>query len=518
MPARRISVRRIKEILRLKFKLNLDNRQIARSCNIPHSTVANYLRRAEAGGFAWPLSPEISEVDLEMRLFPTVPVNREIPMPDFKTMRAELLRHKHLTLELLWQEYKQAYPEGYQYSWFCELYGRWAQKLDIYLRQEHRAGERMFVDHAGPTVPVVDRDTGLIKEASIFVAVLGASNYTFCEGVWKRDLPSWIGSHTRAVEFFQGVPAVITPDNWKTGIKDACYYDPELNPTYRDWAEHYGTVIIPARVRKPKDKAKVEGGVLIVERWILAALRHHTFFSLAELNGAVHELLIRLNQKKFKKLDTTRARLFEEVDRPALKPLPAIPFEFAERKKATVHPDYHVEVDHHYYSVPYKYQGEQVEARFSEKTVEILFKGNRIAAHTRSYIPGKHTTVKEHRPEKHQDLKWTSSYIVDKGREVGPATVDVLQRIMNERKHPELGYRSCLGVLRFGKRYSNERLEASCRRAIVMNAASYRSIKSILENSLDREPLEPMEIPAAHAEVHPNVRGSAYYHKEEEVA
>jgi transposase len=518
MPARRISVRRIKEILRLKFELGLDNRQIARSCNIPHSTVANYLGRAEAAGLAWPLLPDISEADLEMRLFPTVPVNREIPMPNFETMRAELLRHKHLTLELLWQEYKQAYPEGYQYSWFCELYGRWARKLDIYLRQEHRAGERMFVDHAGPTVPVVDKYTGLIKEASIFVAVLGASNYTFCEAVWKRDLPSWIGSHSRAVEFFQGVPAVTTPDNWKTGIKDPCYYDPELNPTYRDWAEHFGTVIIPARVRKPRDKAKVENGVLIVERWIIAALRHHTFFSLAELNGAVHELLIRLNQKKFKKLDTTRTRLFEEVDRPALRPLPATPFEFVERKKATVHPDYHVEVDHHYYSVPYQHQGKEVEVRLSEKTVEILLKGNRIATHIRSYVPGKHTTVEEHRPVKHQDLKWTSSYMVDKGRETGPATADVLQRIMDQRKHPELGYRACLGVLRLGKRYSTERLEAACRRAIVMNAASYRSIKSILENSLDREPLEPVEIPAAHAEVHPNVRGSAYYHKEEGVA
>lgn len=509
-------MRRIKEILRLKFELNLDDRQFARSCNVPHSTVANYLRRAEAAGLAWPLPADLSDTDLETKLFPMVPANREVLMPDFAAIRDELVRHKHLTLELLWQEYKRTYPEGYQYSWFCEMYGRWSRKLDIYLRQEYRAGEKMFVDHAGPTVPVVDRHTGLVKEASIFVAVLGASNYTFCEAVWKRDLASWIGSHTRALEFFQGVATITTPDNWKAGIKDPCYYDPELNPTYRDWAAHYGTVIIPARVRKPRDKAKVEGGVLIVERWILAALRHHTFFSLAELNGAIRELLIQLNQRKFRKLDTTRARLFEEVDRPALRPLPSIPFEFAERKKATVHPDYHVEVDGHYYSVPHKYQGEAVEVRFSEKTVEILFKGKRIAAHSRSYIPGKHTTIPEHRPEKHQDLKWTSSFMVGRGREVGPATADALQRIMNERKHPELGYRACLGVLRFGKRYSNERLEAACRRAIALNACSYRSIKSILENSLDREPLEPVEIPAIHAEVHSNVRGSAYYHKDDE--
>lgn len=508
-------MRRIKEILRLKFEFNLNNRQIARSCNIPHSTVANYLRRAEAAGVAWPLPPDMSDTDVEKLLFPTVPADRKVPMPDFEAIHTELLGHKYVTLELLWREYKRIYPEGYQYSYYCELYRRWAKKLDIYLRQEHRAGERMFVDHAGPTVPVVDRDTGLVKEASIFVAVLGASSYTFCEAVWKRDLPSWIGSHNRAVEFFRGVTEVTTPDNWKTGVKDPCYYDPELNPTYRDWAEHVGTVIIPARVRKPRDKAIVENGVLIVERWILAALRHRTFFSLAELNGAIRELLTRLNHRKFKKLDTTRARLFEEVDRPALKPLPTTPFEFAERKKATVHPDYHVEVDHHYYSVPYRYQGEKVEARFSEKTVEILFDGKGIATHIRSYVPGKHTTREEHRPEKHRDLKWTSSYMVDKGREIGPATAGVLKQIMEQRKHPELGYRACLGVLRFGKRYSNERLEAACRRAIAMNASSYRSIKSILENSLDREPLESVEIPAAHSEVHSNVRGSAYYHRKE---
>jgi transposase len=515
MPARRMPVRKIREILRLKFELGLDNRQIARSCSIPHSSVANYLRRAEAAGLNWPLPPNFNEAALGTKLFPSVPVNRDVLLPDFTYMHEQLIRHKHLTLELLWQEYKQDYPDGYQYSWFCELYGRWARKLDIVLRQEYRAGEKMFVDHAGPTVPVVDAGTGLIQEASIFVAVLGASNYTFCEAVWKRDLPSWIGSHTRAIEFFQGVAAITVPDNWKAGVTQACYYDPELNPTYRDWAEHYGTVVIPARVRKPRDKAKVENGVLIVERWILAALRHRTFFSLAELNDAIRELLVKLNQRKFRKLDTTRQRLFEEIDRPALKQLPATPFEFAKWKMAKVHPDYHVEIDRHYYSVPYQHAHENVDVRVSEKTVEIFLKGSRIAAHVRSYIPGKHTTQKEHRPKKHQDLQWTSSTMTEKGRAVGPNTADALQRIMDERKHPELGYRACLGVLRLGKRYSNERLEAACQRAIAMNACSYRSIKSILETSLDREPLKPPVIPAAHSESHPNVRGSNYYKREE---
>jgi transposase len=515
MPARRMPVRKVREILRLKFELGLENRQIARSCSIPHSSVANYLKRAEAAGLTWPLPSGLDEAALNAKLFPIYSANREIPLPDFASMHGQLLRHKHLTLELLWQEYKKDNPDGCQYSWFCELYGRWASKLDIVLRQEYKAGEKMFVDHAGPMVPVVDSETGAMQEASIFVAVLGASNYTFCEAVWKRDLASWIGSHTRAVEFFQGVAAVTVPDNWKAGITAACYYDPELNPSYRDWAEHYGTVVIPARVRKPRDKAKVETGVLIVERWILAALRNRTFFSLAELNAAISELLTGLNRRKFRKLDSTREKLFEEVDFPALKQLPQTQYEFAKWKAAKVHPDYHVEVDRHYYSVPYKHAREDVEIRIAEKTIEVYLKGNRIAAHVRSFIPGRHTTLKEHRPEKHEALQWTSESMVEKGRAIGPNTANAMQKIMDERKHPELGYRACMGVMRLGKRYTNERLEAACRRAIALDVCSYRSIKSILEKSLDREELTPPETPAVHAEIHPNVRGSNYYKREE---
>jgi len=515
MPARRLSVRKVREILRLKYELGLDNRQISRSCSIPHSSVGNYLRRAEAAGLKWPLPADLSDTVLEAKLFPVVPVSSDVPLPDFESLHEQLIRHKHLTLALLWEEYKKEHPDGYQYSWFCERYRRWAAKLDVVLRQEYRAGEKMFVDHAGQTVPVVDPDTGAIQDASIFVAVLGASNYTYCEAVWKKDLPSWIGSHNRAVEYFRGVATETIPDNWKTGVTNACYYEPDLNPTYRDWAEHYGTVVIPARVRKPRDKAKVEGGVLIVERWILAALRHHTFFSLGELNRAIRELLIKLNRRKFRKLDTTRGELFEQIERPALKPLPAEPFEFADWKEARVHMDYHIEVDHHYYSVPYRYVQEKVDVHYSEKTVEIFLKGKRIAVHARSYLPGKHTTLRAHQPQKHQDLKWTSASMEEKAGKVGPSVVYAFRKIMQSRKHPELGYRSCLGVLRLESRYSSERLEAACRRAVAMNVCSYRSIKSILENSLDREPLEPVKVPAAHREVHNNVRGSAYYGRQE---
>ena len=512
-------MRKIREVLRLKLGLGLKDREIARSCSIPRSSVANYVFRARQAGLCrWPLSPDLGDEALEALLFPPVVTRVTSPkaaVPDFAWIHEQVHRHKHVTLQLLWEEYKETDHDGYQYSQFCELYRRWVRKIDVVLRQEHRAGEKMFVDHAGQTVPVVARETGEIRQASIFVAVLGASNYTYAEATWKRDLACWIGSHSRAVEFYGGVPFMTVPDNWKAGVKDPCYYEPDLNPTYRDWADHYDTVVIPARVRKPRDKAKVEAGVLIVERWILAALRHRTFFNLADLNQAIGELLVRLNNRKFRKLDTTRAKLFESLEKPVLKPLPSTPFPFAEWKTVRVNIDYHVEIYRHYYSVPYQHVHEELEARISETSIEIFRKGRRIAIHVRSNVAGHHTTLSEHRPKKHQDLEWTVSRIADKGRAIGPSTATLLERIMQSRKHPELGYRSSLGVLRLGNRYTSERLEAACRRAVAMNTCSYRSIKSMLATGFDRQPLDQLEIPAAHHEVHANVRGAGYYGKEE---
>jgi transposase len=520
MPARRLSMRKIREVLRLKYSLSLKDRQIARSCSIPRSSVANYVFRAKQAGLcAWPLAPDLGDDALDELLFPPVVTKAATPKaapPDFHWMHEQLRRHKHVTLQWLWEEYKEAQPEGYQYSQYCELYRRWLRKVDIVLRQEHHAGEKMFVDHAGPTIPIINHETGEIRPASIFVSVLGASNYTYAEATWKRDLVCWIGSHSRALEFYGGVPTVTVPDNWKTGIKDPCYYDPELNPTYRDWAAYYGTVVIPARVRKPRDKAKVEVGVLIVERWILAAFRHRTFFTLAELNDAIRELLIRLNNRKFRKLNTTRSILFESLEKPMLKPLPSEPFPFVKWKTVRVNIDYHVEIEGHYYSVPYQYVHEELEARILETTIEIIRKGHRIATHVRSNVAGRHSTLAEHRPQNHQDLEWTIARVTEKGRAIGPFTATLLERIMQSRKHPELGYRSCLGVLRFAKRYTNERLEAACQRAVALNACSYRSIKSMLATGFDRQPLEEPNIPAAHQEIHSNVRGASYYGKERE--
>jgi len=381
MANRRIAMRRVREILRLKYELGLTERGISRSLGIARSTVADHLGRARMAGLDWPLPAGMDDEALERLLFPPPPPSFvQRPQPDLPLIHREL-RRKGVTLQLLWQEYKAGHPDGYQYTRFCDLYRKWSGKLDLPMRFDHKAGEKMFVDYAGQTVPVVDRLTGEIREAEIFVAVLGASNYSFAEATWTQSLPDWIGSHVRAFEYFGGVTEIVTPDNPKVGVTRPCRYEPDINPTYQDLASHYGVAIIPARVGKPKDKAKVEAGVLLVERWILARLRNHTFFSLAELNEAIGELLEDLNDRPFRKLPGTRRRLYEELDRPALKPLPSSPFEYAEWVRPGVNIDYHVEIDGHYYSVPYRLVKERVDARITATTVEVFHKGKRVATH-----------------------------------------------------------------------------------------------------------------------------------------
>jgi transposase len=494
--------------------MGLSVRQVAGSCSMSAGAVCGYLQRAQAAHLHWPLPEDLDDAALEALLFPSAAnlAARGAPPPDFQRIHQELRSHRHLTLSLLWQEYKEDHAEGYQYSRFCELYRAWAKKLDVVMRQEHRAGDKTFVDHAGPTVPVIDRDSGEIREASIFVAVLGASSYTYAEATWTRGLYDWIGSHIRAFDFFGGVSAAVVPDNWRAAVSKACWYEPELNPTYRDLAEHYGTVILPARVRKPRDKAKVESAILLVERWILAALRHQTFFGLVALNRAIRELLDRLNERKFRKLDTTRAELFERLDRPALKPLPAEPFIFGEWKKARVNIDYHVEIERHYYSVPFELRHEQVEARIRSSTVEIFHNNRRVTTHARSSVMGGFSTLPEHRPPKHcRYLEWTPERLIDWGRKMGPSTAGVAGRILQSRQYPEQGYRACLGLMRLTRRYPVERVEAACTRALAVNACSYRSVKSILETGLDRQSIEEAKTPDAHRMMHANVRGAAYY-------
>lgn len=505
-------MRTLKEILRLKWSEKLSNRKIARSCHIGHSTVADYLYRARKAGLSWPLPEELDDIKLEQLLFPpSESISRsERREPDWQEIHQELKR-KGVTLFLLWQEYKEICPEGFQYSRFCERYRQWTSTLDVCMRQNHKAGEKMFVDYAGQTVPIVDRQTGEVKKAQIFVAILGASNYTYTEATWTQSLPDWIASHIRAWEFMQGVAALTIPDNIKTGISEACYYEPDLNATYHELSQHYQTAILPARVRKPRDKAKVETGVQGVEQRILAPLRHRTFFSLTDLNQAIRELLVEYNQRPFQKLPGSRQSLFEELEQPVLKPLPAQRYEYAEWKTATVNIDYHVEVDRHYYSVPYKLVRKRVEVRLTATVVECFHNGKRVASHLRSFEKGRHTTLKEHMPKGHLEyLEWTPERIVKWAAKTGGATAEVVKYIMVSRAHPQQGFRSCLGIMRLGKLHGTNRLEAACVRAKAINAMSYKSIASILKHGLDKCPL-PEKPPASLNLRHDNVRGPEYY-------
>jgi transposase len=506
-------MRKTQEVLRLRFELGLSQDQIARSCSIAQGTVSNYLKRARAAGVTWPLPEGWDQARLEEALFGQSPrrlYETRRPTPDFARLHQELQTHRHLTLQLLWEEYRQNYPDGFGYSRFCELYHRWRRRLDVVLRQEHKAGEKLFVDYAGDTIPIHDPQGGPLRQASLFVAVLGASNYTYAEATWSQGLEDWLGAHIRTFEFLGAVPQLVIPDNARTGVSRACRYEPDLNPAYQELAQHYGVGVLPARPYKPRDKAKGENAVLVVERWVVAALRHRRFFSLSDLNQAIRELLEKLNHRPFRRRPGCRASLFQELDRPALGPLPAERFQLHHWTQARVNIDYHVQFDLHFYSVPYTLTGQLVEIRSTATTIEIFHRGQRVASHARSHQPYKATTVTEHRPKSHQQhLAWPPSRLVHWAQSVGPATAQLFAEILKSKPHPEMGYRSCLGILRLGTRYSNERLEAAARRAVSTGACSYHSVKSILERSLDRQPLEtPSSSPPL---AHENLRGAAYF-------
>jgi transposase len=438
-------MRQVREVLRLKWACGLSDRKIAQSLRVSRPTVAEYVRRAQAAGLSWPLPDSLDDTALEGRLFATAahtPMARR-PPPDWAIVHQELKR-KGVTLLLLWQEYKAITPDGLQYSQFCQAYRQWVGKLDLVMRQSHRAGETLFVDYAGQTMPVINALTGEVREAAIFIAVLGASNYTFAEATWSQSLPDWIGSHVRAFAALGGVPQVVVPDNLKAAVSRAHRYEPTLNRTYAELAQHYGVAIVPARAARPRDKAKVEVGV----QW----------------------KLVRVNI------------------------------------------DYHVEVEGHYYSVPYALVRQQLEVRLSAQVVEIFHKGKRVASHQRSPLKGRHSTVAAHMPKAHQQYAaWTPQRLILWAAKTGEATAQVVEAILASRPHPQQGFRACLGIMRLGKRYGDDRLEAACRRAIRIGACSYKSIESILKHDLDQQPL-PGPPAAAPVITHGNIRGAQYYH------
>ena len=504
-------MRQLTDILRLKHAAGLSHAKIAAALGLSKGVVSKYVSLANAKGVSWPLPEELDEGALERLLFPDARARRRCAEPDYLEVHQELKR-KGVTLQLLWAEYAAAYGiAALRYSQFCQRYRDWRTAQRRSMRQQHRAGEKLFIDYCGPTVPFIDSATGEVAEAQVFVAVWGASNYTYAEATRTQSLPDWIGSHQRALSYFGGCPALLVPDNLKSAVTTACRYEPKLNATYADMARHYGVAVLPARPYKPKDKAKAEVGVQIVERWILARLRHCTFHSLAEINAAIATLLIELNERRFQRLPYSRRELFERLDRPAMRSLPEQPYEYAEWAYVKPGIDYHVEIDQRLYSVPHSLVGQRLEARITATSVEIVHKGRRIAVHARRGS-SRYSTLSEHMPESHRrHREWSPARFLNWAHGIGPATLGVVKRQLEDRPHPEHGYRACLGVLKLSRHYGHARLEAACRRALHIGSPSYRSVASILKTGLDAaadsEAPETPPLP-----LHANVRGPGYYH------
>jgi len=505
-------MRQIRETLRLHMQAGLSYSEVARALKISKSAAGKYVSMARAAGVDWGLAQTLSDEALEARLYrPALPRASHQLAPDFAIVHQELKR-AGVTLMLLWEEYAGNNPLAYKYTSFCIKYREFAKNQLRSMRQVHIAGEKLFVDYAGGAVPIVDAATGEISQAQIFVATLGASNYTFACATPRQTTEDWIGAQVLALEFIGGAPRLIVPDQTRSLIKTPHRYDPEPNRTYEEFARHYGCAVLAARPAHPRDKPKVEGSVLLVQRWILARLRNRRFFSLAELNRAIAELLLDLNNRPFKKLPGCRRSAFESIDAPALAPLPAGRFVISRCKAAKVNIDYHVEYDGHYYSVPHRLVGAKVELRVTGLLLECFASNQRVASHAVSALKGKFTTTPEHMPASHRaHLEWTPAKLIAWGQRIGVSTAAVVTWQLEHRPHPEQGYRACLGLLALVRRYSAERLEAACTRAMAIRAPNLRSVTNILKSGLDRQPslLPATDSPAIE---HENVRGPDYYH------
>jgi transposase len=513
MAQRRLTVRKIKEILRMKWGLGLSARQVGVSLNISHSTVGEYLKRAEQAGLDWEQAEQMSEKAIATLLFPPQEDKEGRPEPDWSEVKKEL-QQKGVTRMLLWQEYLAEHPDGYSYSQFCERYRQWQKAAkETTMRKPKTAGEEVEVDYAGLTVPVTDPETGDMRDAQVFVGVLGASGYIYCEAHRSQSLPNWVRAHVRMFEFFSGVPEIIRPDNLKAGVKKACFYEPDINPTYHELAQHYHMAVIPTRVAKPKDKGLGENAVQQVERWVLAPLRKERFFSLHELNQALWKRLKWLNERPLSHQSDSRRSLFESVEKEALKPLPTYPFQYVEVKRAKVNIDYHVTFKHHHYSVPHTYARQPVEIRASEKLVEIFPLGrkaptDRIACHVRcDHQPG-YSTQAVHMPDNHRwKLDWSPERFASWARKIGPQTEALIRKLLSSRRHPEQSYRACLGVLNLAKKHHPKALEAACQLALDHDLISYRAVKNLLTTKKDMLEMGEKVQPQSHE----HIRGQTYY-------
>ena len=514
MPSERLSMRKIRDVLRLKFEGGLSERVIARSLSLSNGSVNSYLQRARMAGLRWPLADDLDDGALELLLFPPAPARAAParPAPDWTVVDKEL-RRKSVTLSLLWEEHRAAHPDGFGYSWFCEQYGAFKRRLRPSMRQSHAAGEKVFVDFAGDAIDLIDPVTGEARPMKLFVAVMGASNYIFAQARPSEQIADWIGAHVDLFAFLGGAPRFVVCDNLKAAVTNPDRYEPGLNRSYLEFADHYRAAILPARPYKPRDKAKVEQSVLIAERWILARLRNRRFFSAADLNAAIAELVSDINARVMKDYDASRAELFATIDKPALKNLPDQPYAFAVWKRCRVAPDYHVEIEGHWYSAPFRLIRELVDVRVADKTVEIFHKGQRVASHPRAPHRRGHTTIAEHMPSSHRrHAAWTPARLVAYAEKIGPSTAALFEAIMADRPHPEQGFRTCLGILALTRSHNNARVDAACRRGVSIKARSVTSIRSILKNGLDRAFLDEAERSDREPVRHGNIRGRDYFH------
>ena len=512
-------MRKTTEVLRLHAE-GLSQRQIAASTGAGKTTVAEYLARAEQAGISWPLPEGMDAEALDAALFPAVAselADRGRPVPDWRDIHRQLKNPRHhVTLRLLWVEWKADHPEGWNYSQFCYHYRTWLGTQDVVMRLSYAGGERMFVDFSGDKARYIDPETGEVVEAEVFVSVLGASGLIYVEATRGQDLDSWLGAHIHAWEAYGGVTAVTVPDNLKSGVTKACWYDPEVNPSYLELARHFNTVVLPTRTAKPRDKAAVEAGVLVVERWVLAPLRNRTFHSLAELNAAIRAKVAELNARAFRGEPTSRAELFDELEREHLRVLPAGRFELPAWRPATVHIDYHVDAgEGHFYSVPFRYVRAKVEVRITSATVEVFKGTTRIASHAREYGRRRYVTDPAHMPASHRvHAEWTPERLISWAGNISASTAALVEEVLASRPHPEHAYRATLGIIGLARKYGNERVGAACARALAVRAISYTSVKSILAENLDRLPL-PEDSPAPPPPDHNNLRGADYYAGEE---
>ena len=507
MAQERLSVRKIREVLRLKSEVGLSNRAIARACRVSNSTVGEYLSRARQAQLEWPLPDELGEEELYRKLFPDGEKAKmaERPVPDWEEMHRELAR-KGVTLRLLWQEYREKHPDGYGRSQFWEHYQRWNQAHTTSLRMPHKGGEVLEVDYAGMSVPITNPETGEIWQAPVFVATLPASSYVYAEVQPSQELQHWLAGHVRAFAFFGGVPKILRPDNLKTGVKKPNYYEPDLNPSYQELAEHYHVAVLPARVKKPRDKPNVENGVQNVERWVLAPLRNRTFFSVGEANRAIGPLLEVLNHKEMQHLGKSRKQLFEELEREALLPLPEHPYEFARWKNARVSIDYHVVFEGHYYSVPHRLVGQEVRIRATERMLEIFHHSQQVAIHPLSSVPGHFSTCADHMPSQHRFvLNADSDFFLREAAKIGPQTAAYMTAVLRSRPYPQQAFRTCLGILDLARKYLPAHLETACQHLLPGKLLTYKDLKSELEHLTKNLFSQPL--PA-----HEHVRGDTYYH------